>query len=235
MTAAIPSVQFAGEYEKGQKLIRKKAYGRIYANKGAMTPGASGETADGMSLGKIGRIIDALRHERYRFSPVKRVYIPKKSGQLRPLGLPPWSDKLVGEVIRLLLEAYYEPQFSGRSHGFRPRRGCHTALSEVANTWTGTTWFVEGDVSDCFGSFDHEIMVQILSEKIHDNRFLRLMRNMLRAGYLEDWRWNATLSGVPQGGLCAAAHKPPYEQRWVMRSVRGVPLAGAVSTAGRCA
>ena len=177
------------------------AYGRIYANKGAMTPGASGETADGMSLGKIGRIIDALRHERYRFSPVKRVYIPKKNGQLRPLGLPPWSDKLVGEVVRLLLEAYYEPQFSDRSHGFRPRRGCHTALREVANTWTGTTWFIEGDVSDCFGSFDHEIMVQILSEKIHDNRFLRLMRNMLKAGYLEDWRWNATLSGVPQGGV----------------------------------
>jgi retron-type reverse transcriptase len=146
------------------------AYGRIYANKGAMTPGASGETADGMSLGKIGRIIDALRHERYRFSPVKRVYIPKKNGQLRPLGLPPWSDKLVGEVVRLLLEAYYEPQFSDRSHGFRPRRGCHTALREVANTWTGTTWFVEGDVSDCFGSFDHEIMVKILAEKIHDNR-----------------------------------------------------------------
>src|SRR5262245_53404882 len=169
------------------------AYGRIYANKGAMTPGASGETADGMSLGKIGRIIDALRHERYRFSPVKRVYIPKKSGKMRPLGLPPWSDKLVGEVVRLLLEAYYEPQFSGRSHGFRPRRGCHTALSEVANTWTGTTWFIEGDVSDCFGSFDHEIMVQILAEKIHDNRFLCLMRNMLKAGYLEDWRWNATL------------------------------------------
>ena len=177
------------------------AYGRIYANKGAMTPGASGETADGMSLGKIGRIIDALRHERYRFSPVKRVYIPKKNGQLRPLGLPPWSDKMVGEVVRLLLEAYYEPQFSDRSHGFRPRRGCHTALREVANTWTGTTWFIEGDVSDCFGSFDHEIMVQILSEKIHDNRFLRLMRNMLKAGYLEDWRWNATLSGVPQGGV----------------------------------
>ena len=108
------------------------AYGRIYANKGAMTPGATRETADGMSLGKIGRIIDAMRHERYRFRPVRRVYIPKKNGKMRPLGLPPWSDKLVGEVVRLLLEAYYEPQFSDRSHGFRPGRGCHTALREVA-------------------------------------------------------------------------------------------------------
>src|SRR5580658_336540 len=177
------------------------AYGRIYSNHGAMTPGATQETVDGMSLRRIGRIIDAMRHERYRLSPARRIYIPKKSGKLRPLGLPPWSDKLVGEVVRLLLEAYYEPQFSGRSHGFRPGLGCHTALGEVARTWTGTTWFIEGDVADCFGSLDHEIMIKILAEKIRDNRFLRLMRNMLRAGYLEDWRWNATLSGAPQGGV----------------------------------
>jgi retron-type reverse transcriptase len=96
------------------------AYGRIYANHGALTPGACGETADGMSTAKIGRIIDALRHERFRFRPARRVYIPKKNGKKRPLGLPSWTDKLIGEVIRLLLEAYYEPQFSDRSHGFRP-------------------------------------------------------------------------------------------------------------------
>jgi group II intron reverse transcriptase/maturase len=177
------------------------AYGRLYSNKGAMTPGPTGETADGMSLGKIGRIIDALRHERYRFSPVRRVYIPKKNGKKRPLGLPSWSDKLVGEVVRLMLEAYYEPQFSDRSHGFRPRRGCHTALTEVANTWTGTAWFVESDIARCFDTLDHSVMLETLGEKIHDNRFLRLMRNMLQAGYLEDWKWNATLSGAPQGGV----------------------------------
>ena len=179
------------------------AYGRIYANHGAMTPGATQETADGMSLRKIDRIIDAMRHERYRFHPVRRVHIPKKNGKTRPLGLPTWSDKLVGEVVRLLLEAYYEPTFSDRSHGFRPGRGCHTALREVANTWTGTAWFVEGDLADCFGSLDHEIMIKALAERIHDNRFLRLVRNMLTAGYLEDWRWNATLSGCPQGGVAS--------------------------------
>jgi group II intron reverse transcriptase/maturase len=177
------------------------AYGRLYSNHGAMTPGVDGETADGMSLAKIERVIDALRHERFRFKPAKRIYIPKKNGKQRPLGLPPWSDKLVGEVIRLLLEAYYEPRFSDRSHGFRPGKGCHTALSEVADLWTGTAWFIEGDISDCFGSLDHEVMLSTLAERIHDSRFLRLIKQMLQAGYLEDWVWNATLSGAPQGGV----------------------------------
>ena len=177
------------------------AYGRIYSNQGAMTPGASAETADGMSEAKIDEIIEAMRHERYRFAPARRVYIPKKNGKLRPLGLPSWSDKLVGEVVRLLLEAYYEPQFSDHSHGFRKERGCHTALREIERTWTGTTWFIEGDISDCFGTLDHEVLVTILAEKIHDNRFLRLIANMLKAGYLEDWEYRETLSGCPQGGV----------------------------------
>jgi group II intron reverse transcriptase/maturase len=179
------------------------AYGRIYANKGAMTPGATQETADGMSQAKIGWIIEAMRHERYRFAPVRRVHIPKKNGKTRPLGLPAWSDKLVGEVVRLLLEAYYEPVFSERSHGFRPGRGCHTALREIASTWTGTAWFIEGDIADCFGSLDHDLMIKILAGKIRDNRFLRLVRDMLTAGYLEDWTWGATLSGAPQGGVAS--------------------------------
>ncbi|MGC0373036.1 reverse transcriptase domain-containing protein [Streptomyces sp. SAI-229] len=179
------------------------AYGRIYANHGAMTPGVTAETVDGMSQRKIGRVIEAMRHERYSFHPVRRVHSPKKNGKTRPLGLPTWSDKLVGEVIRLLLEAYYEPTFSDRSHGFRPRRGCHTALREMDHTWTGTSWFIEGDIADCFGSLDHQVLLTVLGEKIHDQRFLRLVRNMLKAGYLEDWKWGATPSGAPQGGVAS--------------------------------
>jgi retron-type reverse transcriptase len=140
------------------------AYGRIYSNHGAMTPGVTGETVDGMSLAKIDAIIGVLRSESYRWSPARRVYVPKKNGKMRPLGLPPWSDKLVAEVVRMLLDAYYDVQFSQRSHGFRTGRGCHTALIEVSQTWKGTRWFIEGDISDCFGSLDHDVMTGILAQ-----------------------------------------------------------------------
>ncbi len=139
-----------------------RAYGKIYRNDGALTPGTTGETVDGMSLSKIQVIIDALRYERYRWTPVRRVYIDKKGapGKRRPLGLPSWSDKLLQEVIRSLLEAYYEPQFSSQSHGFRPGRGCHSALAEIYESWRGTTWFVEGDISQCFDRLDHSILIR---------------------------------------------------------------------------
>jgi group II intron reverse transcriptase/maturase len=190
------------------------AYGKIYRNAGAMTPGATGETVDGMTLGKIEAIIGALRAERYRWTPVRRAYIEKKnSSKKRPLGLPTWSDKLVQEVIRLLLEAYYEPQFSDRSHGFRPGRGCHTALLEITHGWHGTTWFIEGDITDCFGSLDHSVLLSTLAGKIHDGRFLRLIGGLLRAGYLEDWRYHATLSGCPQGGIASPVLSNVYLDR----------------------
>jgi group II intron reverse transcriptase/maturase len=140
--------------------------------------------------------------------------VPKKDGRRRPPGMPPWSDKIVAEVVRLLLEAYYDVRFSGCSHGFRPGRGCHTALREVASTWTGTTWFVEGDLAGCFGSLDHEILVPALARHIHDGRFLHLIGRMLKAGYLEDWRWNATLSGVPQGGIASPVMPNIYLDRF---------------------
>jgi group II intron reverse transcriptase/maturase len=177
------------------------AYGRLYRNDGALTPGVTAETVDAMSLEKIDRIIAALRYERYRWTPVRRTFIPKKSGKLRPLGLPAWSDKVLQDVIRAILEAYYEPQFSAHAHGFRRGRGCHTALREITTHWKGVKWFIEGDISQCFDSLDHAVMLAILQEQLHDQRFLRLIAQLLKAGYLQDWRFHATLSGVPQGGV----------------------------------
>jgi retron-type reverse transcriptase len=129
-----------------------RAYGRIYRNAGALTEGVTTETADGMSLEKIDRLIDDIRHERYRWTPVRRVHIPKSNGKMRPLGVPTWRDKLLQEVMRSLLEAYYEPQFSAHSHGFRPGLGCDTALQDIAQNWKGTKWFIEGDIKGCFDS-----------------------------------------------------------------------------------
>jgi group II intron reverse transcriptase/maturase len=178
------------------------AYGKIYRNKGAMTPGATTETVDAMALTKIEALIQALRTESYRWTPVRRISIEKKrSKKLRPLGLPSWSDKLLQEAIRLLLEAFYEPSFSDHSHGFRPDRGCHTALQDICHNWVGTVWLVESDIQACFDSFDHQTLLSLLRERIHDERFLRLMTRLLQAGYFEDWRYHATYSGTPQGSI----------------------------------
>lgn len=184
-----------------QRDLYLRAYGKIYRNEGAMTPGVTTETVDGMSLEKIDAIIEALRYERYRWTPVRRIYIPKKNGKRRPLGLPTWSDKLLQEVIRTILEAYYEPKFSDSSHGFRPKRGCHTALMRVMHQGSATKWFIEGDLSACFDRIDSGVLLSILGESFLDNRFLRLISMLLKAGYLEEWKFQATYSGVPQGSV----------------------------------
>lgn len=178
-----------------------QAYGKLYANEGALTPGTTNQTVDGMSLERIEAIIAQLWEERYQWQPARRTYIPKRSNGKRPLGMPTWEDKLLQEVMRMLLEAYYEPQFSDNSHGFRPGRGCHTALMQIKRTCRGTIWFIEGDISACFDSFDHEVLLSILKRNIHDGRFIELVRRLLKAGYMEDWKWEETLSGTPQGGI----------------------------------
>lgn len=177
------------------------AYQNIYASQGNMTKGTDGKTIDAMSLNRIEGIIASLKDESYQPQPSRRTYIPKKNGKMRPLGIPSFDDKLVQECVRLLLEAIYEGSFSKCSHGFRPKHSCHTALKHIQTCFTGVKWFVEGDIKGFFDNIDHEVMVGILAERIQDERFLRLIRKFLKAGYLEDWRYHNTYSGTPQGGI----------------------------------
>lgn len=189
------------------------AYGRLYRNEGALTPGATTDTVDGMAREQIDAIIDALRQARDRWTPVRRTDIPKTSGKLRPVGLPTWSDTLRQAGVRLRLEASYEPQLSPHAHGFRPGRGCHTALGAITQAWRGVQGCIEGDISHGFDSLDHAVMRSILRERIHDTRFFRWLSNLLQAGYLEDWRVHATLSGTPQGGVVSPILSHMYLDR----------------------
>lgn len=177
------------------------AYQRIYAKQGNMTPGTDGKTIDEMSLERIERLIVSLKDESYQPHPARRVYIPKKNGKKRPLGIPSFEDKLVQEVVRLLLEAIYEGHFEGTSHGFRPHRSCHTALGMIQKSFAGAKWFIEGDIKGFFDNIDHNVLISILRERISDEHFLRLIRKFLNAGYVEDWKYNKTYSGTPQGGI----------------------------------
>ena len=176
------------------------AVAKIAPNKGAGTPGVDGQTIDGTSLTRVNELIGELRNKTFRWTPVRREYIPKGKGATRPIGIPSWRDKVVQEVLRVVLEAYYEPQFHSNSHGFRPERGCHTALREISN-WTGTKWFIEGDIKGCFDNIDHEILLDLMANKVQDNQIIALIRGLLKAGYVEDWTYHKTYSGTPQGGI----------------------------------
>ncbi len=177
------------------------AYSKIYSNQGAVTPGTEDDTMDGMSLPRIRNLIELLRCERFQPRPSRRTSVPKKSGGRRPLGIPNGSEKLVQEVLRLLLEAYYEPRFRDSSHGFRPERGCHTALKHLKQTFTGATWFIEGDIKGCFDNIDHTVLLNILKRDIQDGRVIALIERFLKAGYVEEWDYHQTYSGTPQGGI----------------------------------
>ncbi|MEA4904070.1 MAG: reverse transcriptase domain-containing protein [Petrimonas sp.] len=177
------------------------AYQRMYAKQGNMTAGSDGETIDGMSLARIEKLIDSLKDETYQPNPSRRTYIPKKNGKKRPLGIPAINDKLLQEVVRMVLEAIYEGQFANCSHGFRPQRSCHTAIKQIGVTFCGVKWYVEGDIKGFFDNINHDIMISILEERIADDRFIRLIRKFLNAGYIEDWVFNRTYSGTPQGGI----------------------------------
>ena len=179
------------------------AYKNLYANNGAATKGVNEDTADGFSEAKIDSIIKALADETYQPMPVRRTYIQKKNNRkkLRPLGIPTFTDKLVQEVLRMILEAVYEPIFLDVSHGFRPKRSCHTALKQLRREFNGMRWFVEGDIKGCFDNINHAVLVGLLSNKIKDARITKLIYKFLKAGYLENWQYHKTYSGTPQGGI----------------------------------
>ena len=177
------------------------AYQRIYAKEGNMTKGADNATIDHMSISRIEKLITSLKNETYQPIPSRRVYIPKKNGKKRPLGIPTFNDKLLQEVVRMILEAIYEGSFDANSHGFRPKRSCHTALRQIQQTFNGASWFIEGDIKGFFDNINHDVMISILRKRIADERFIRLIRKFLNAGYIEDWIFNKAYSGTPQGGI----------------------------------
>jgi RNA-directed DNA polymerase len=203
----LPALSRAGKRINGlHRLMRSPylyelAYDKVSRNKGAMTPGIDGKTFDGMSLEKLADLARRVAEGSYRPRPVRRVYIPKSNGKLRPLGIPTVEDRLVQEVVRTILEAIYEPVFSEHSHGFRFGRSCHTALEEIRHTWTGAKWLIEVDVRGFFDNIDHEIMLRLITKRIDDPKFVGLIGDMLRAGWMEDWKFERTYSGTPQGGI----------------------------------
>lgn len=177
------------------------AYQRIQANPGNMTAGTDGKTIDGMGIKRINALIEKVRDFSYQPHPARRTYIPKANGKMRPLGIPSFDDKLIQEVVRLILESIYEPTFSDQSHGFRMGRSCHTALKYVQKYFTGTKWFVEGDIKGCFDNVDHHVLMHILRKRIADEHFIGLIWKFLKAGYMEDWSYHNTYSGTPQGSI----------------------------------
>ena len=177
------------------------AYSKVYSKEGNMTKGVDEATIDGMSLKRIENLIECLKDYSYQPKPSRRVYIPKKNGGKRPLGVPSFEDKLLQEVVRMILESIYEPNFSDRSHGFRPERSCHTALTQVKERFTGAKWFIEGDIKGFFDNIDHHTLIVILKRKIEDESFINLIWKFLNAGYMEEWKYHKTYSGTPQGGI----------------------------------
>ena len=181
--------------------IWELAYANISSNDGATTKGIDVVTADGRSVERNQEIMNQLRNGTYRPKPTRRVYIPKSNGKKRPLGIPTFTDKLVQEACRIILEAIYEPVFSKFSFGFRKGIGTHDALKSTQKRFTGTKWFIEFDIKGYFDNIDHQILMKLLREKINDERFTALIGWMLKAGYIEDWKFNKTYSGTPQGGV----------------------------------
>lgn len=204
---SLPTLSGSGRKINGlHRLLRspylfERAFEKVSRNRGAGTPGIDGKTFDGITSSELAGIAARVSEGTYRFRPARRVYIPKGNGKTRPLGIPTVEDRLVQEAVRIILEAIYEPVFLDESHGFRPRRSCHSALELIKKTWTGCKWLIEVDVRGFFDNIDHDILLELLKRRIDDDRFIELIEGMLKAGYMEDWVFERTYSGTPQGGV----------------------------------
>ncbi|WP_231565382.1 reverse transcriptase domain-containing protein [Sphingomonas sp. Ant H11] len=203
----LPALSRAGKRVNGlHRLLRsshlyERAYVKVSRNRGAATPGVDGQSFDGMTLERLANLARQVADGTYRPRPVRRVYIPKGNGKMRPLGIPTVDDRIVQEAARIVLAQIYDPVFSRHSHGFRTGRSCHTALEEIRNTWTGMKWLIEVDVRGFFDNIDHDILLRLLSKRIDDPRFIGLIEKMLKAGVMDDWTFERTYSGTPQGGV----------------------------------
>lgn len=175
------------------------AYQTIAPKPGNLTAGVDGKTIDGVGLKLIEELIADLKASRYKPKPVRRTYIPKSNGKFRPLGILTFKDKLVQTVLKLMLQAIYEPTFTDTSHGFRPNHSTHTALQQIKRM-EGVSFWVEGDIKGFFDHLNPKTLVQILSKRITDKRFVHLIEQFLKAGYLEDHTYHPTYAGVAQGG-----------------------------------
>lgn len=177
------------------------AYTKLRSNFGNTTHGLNSTILDGVGSDLINRIIQKLKDESYQFSPVRRVTISKISGGKRGLDLSNLRDKLVMEVMRVVLEAIYEPRFSDDSFGFRGGRGTHDALRAIRGRFGVARWYIEGDIKGCFDNIDHQHLMKVIEGTILDRKFTRLIWKSLRAGHFEFARYKHSLTGIPQGSV----------------------------------
>ncbi len=177
------------------------AYEKVRSSSGSMTPGVNSDTAESFNIKKLKNIKDLVITEKYTPLPVKQIYIPKPNGKKRPLGLPTFSDKIVQECVRLILDAIYEPTFYENSFGFRTNRGPHNALKYIEENFRWCSYVIEGDIKEAYPSISHEKLISILKEKISDERFINLIRKFLKAGILQDRNIQYSHFGTPQGSV----------------------------------
>jgi len=230
--------------ERFTALLHHVNLGRLRRAYWAIRPQAA-PGVDGVTWAEYGQDLEASLQDlhgrvqagRFRATPSRRVYIPKADGRLRPLGIASLEDKIVQRAVVEVLNAVYEVDFRGFSYGFRPGRGPHDALDALAVgiERKRVNWVLDADIRDFFTKLDHGWLRRFLEHRIADKRVLRLIDKWLAAGVIEDGNWSQAVEGSPQGGLCSAEHKPPYEQCGVMRSVGLLGLVRARSGVERCA